>query len=517
MLRPRWGLLFCAGALALIAYALAMRSRWGLSNAGWLESGAWSATLDLSVVILGAVSLLMLGAALTLPRRQPGGWSEELSLYRSHSALCRENPRPEALRSLFAVMSDDAVRVAANLPDHSSAGRAAAAAELKQRNASATAPPAPSVPSFFGPEQLPRASDIVFGAGARMRSIVAALSVSGFAIAVGLLVWNYFGAQQLHAQALSAGISPSVLATFDGNPAVTDVPPELATFSEAHAIVFRTHLALIACGVWLFSWVLLKLAEWFRAYPVRVLLLRKFNERRLGVFYKRLLREELQPLGHVVALADKHVRRTMGSWLAHQFYVATSSFGGAIWVALTFPVVLVLRLFDRTRWGPAFVTTARDFRLLARRLYDRMELNVEASSVARAYLIRTSDAWWKLVADVLLRSADVIVLDLSNVTQGTAWEIETIGRLNLWSRVTCIAHADSVASATNLSDMFSANGATPFPNIFAYNSEGSITDRAAFREHLINALRASVQTRFAGHAAKQAHSVLPPATQLSEQ
>lgn len=494
-LRPRWSLLLGAAALALIATAFAMRSDWAPDNMRWLETSAWRATFDLAAVIVGGVSLLMLGSALLLPRRQFDGWSDEFALYRSRPALCRKNPNPATLRPLFAAMNDDAVRVASILPEHSSAGRAAAAAELAQRNASTTPPPLPSIPGFFGPEQLHRAADIVFGAGARTRMIVAGLSASGFAIAVGLLAWNYFGVQQLQAQALSAGISPSVFETFDGNPAVTDIPPELTAFSEAHAIVVRSKLALIACGVWLFSWVILKLAEWLRAYPVRVLLLRKFNERRLGITYKRLLREELQPLGHVVALADKHVRRTMSSWLAHQFYVATSSFGGAIWVALTFPVVLVLRLFDRTRWGPAFVTSARDFRLLARRLYDRMELNLETSSAARAYLIRTSDAWWKLVADVLLRSADVIVLDLSKVTQGTAWEIETIGRLNLWNRVTCIAHLDSVAAMDDLADMLSANGASS-PVIFSYDSEGRITDRTAFREHLINALRASVETKF---------------------
>lgn len=497
-LRPRWSLLLFGGSLIVIAAALELHPEWTAQGIGWLDASARSALVDLAVVLLGGASLLMLGAAFLLPKRpRSGRWTQELSLYRSRSALRAESPNPAALQRLFARMNDDAMRVAAILPSHSIAGRAAAAAELRRRNAPINSPLTPIVPGFFGREQLHRASEIVFGAAARTRAIAGGLSVFGFAIAVGLLVWNYFAAQHLKAQALSVGIPTSVFESFDGNPSVTVVPPELAAFPEAGAIVLRTNLALIACGIWLFSWVLLKVAQWFRAYPVRVLLLRKFNERHLGVLYKRLLREDLQALGHVVALSDKHVRRTMGSWFSHQFYVAASSFGGAIWVAITLPITLVLRLFDRTRWGPAVVTTARDFRLLARRLYDRMELNIETSTTARAYLVRTSDAWWKLVADVLLRSADVIVLDLSNVTQGTAWEIETIGRLNLWKRVACIAHGGSAAVATELEDTLSANGASPLPVVFSYDDAGRMIDRQGFREHLISALRASVEAKFA--------------------
>jgi hypothetical protein len=504
--RPRWVLFAWGSVLFATGLIFAIRPQHVFSQAETVFDSLPGLQTAVGFASLGllAAGFLMLTAALFLPARPSGDrWQEELALYRSIPALRAKRPNEAKVARLFARMPDDTLRVASILPSHSPAGRAAASEELARRNLPEDSRQALAVPGFFTPLQLPDMSRIVFGAGTRAREILAVLSALGFALALVMMAWNYFAAEGLQAKALGAGVSPMVVELFDGSPSVSQVPPELANFPEAYEIVLRNKVAYFAGGVWLLCWAAMRFAGWYRSHPLRVLLLRKFNDRRLGKTYKRLVREELQPLGHVIALADKHVQRPTSAWLMSQFIIATSSFAGVIWVILTFPVTLVLRMFDRTRWGPAFVASARDFRLLAHRLYDRMELNIETSVVARAYLVRTSDAWWKLVVELMMRSADIIILDVSKVTQGTAWEIETIERLQLWDRVVCIARDDSpVASA--LPEDVSSEVLQDFPTVFPYASYGRMIDRQKFREHLLGAVRASVEARFASQSETQA-------------
>ncbi len=497
--RLRWGL-FASGSILFAAgllFAIRPPAVLGWADDIFAKIPGSETAFDFASLGLLAASFFMVTAALFLPARpRDDRWHKRLALYRSRPVLRATKLDPVRVARLFSRMSDDALHVASILPSHSSAGRLAASEELARRNLPNGSYPKLSVPGFFTPLQLPNAPRIVFGAGASVRQILAGLSASGFAFALGMMIWNLVAAQDLQAKAISAGISPVVVETFDGSPSVTEVPTELAGFSEAHEIVLRTNIALYAGGLWIFSWAAMRFTGWYRAHPLRVLLLRKFNDRRLGKTYRRLVREELQPLGHVIALADKHVQRPASAWLASQFIIATSSFAGAIWVVLTFPVTLILRFFDRTRWGPAFVASARDFRLLAHRLYDRLELNVETSIVANAYLVRTSDAWWKLVVELMMRSADVIILDVSNVTQGTAWEIETIERLELWGRVVCIARDDSAAAATSSAGNISNDAARTLPPVFPYASYGRVIDQQQFRNRVLDAVQVSVQARF---------------------
>jgi hypothetical protein len=166
-----------------------------------------------------------------------------------------------------------------------------------------------------------------------------------------------------------------------------------------------------------------------------------------------------------------------------------------------FPFRLVilfgLRLTDRTRWGPAFVASARDFRLLARRLHDRFELNLEVTLAASAYLVRTTDFWWKDAIQLFMTSADVIVLDISQVTQGTSWEIEAISRLGLWDRVVMVANSERMAAAGSaLDDLAARPGSASAPDIaHVYAPSGLIVDREAFRADMFSALRQSVTAR----------------------
>jgi hypothetical protein len=135
------------------------------------------------------------------------------------------------------------------------------------------------------------------------------------------------------------------------------------------------------------------------------------------------------------------------------------------------------------------VGAPRDFRLLAKRLFDRLELNVETTFISKGYLVRTTDEWWRLVVRLMMDSADVIILDVSNVTEGTAWEIDALTRFGPWDRVLRVAFeaqaADAQAAVVN---------APPAP-LFTYRASGDLADGGAFREAPFAALEQSVRAR----------------------
>jgi formylglycine-generating enzyme required for sulfatase activity len=490
--RPRWRLLLAALALAG-AEALAL---WRLApliehpgddlvSLLLLLALVWSMFL-----CVFAVSMMLFAALFMAPRPDMGAWREVLSLYRAVPELRPTQPDAANLNAALKGLSDDALRVASVLPSHSEAGRLAAAQTLKDRGAASGRVPAPVVPGFFHQDQLDKAAGDLFGAREAVR--VTCLMIGGVAaiVTIAMLGWNYLAAPVLVDAATNAGVD---LEGFGQSKNFTDVPAALLSLPGAQSIAVRTKIGYVCMCIALLALLAGRFLAWVRAHPARVLLLRKFNEQRLGKYYKRLIREELQPLGHVVALSDKYVRRSMGAWLQTQFSTAASSIPGFIWVVVKFPILLLLRLTDRTRWGPAFIATPRDFRLLGQRLYDRMWLNLETSSLSLAYLIRTTDAWWKLVIEMLLRSADVVVLDLSYVTAGTAWEIDTIGALELWERVVCIAHDQEYAQAA--AALQNAFGDVPAPPILTYNSSGAFAEQKTFRDRLVAALQESVSSR----------------------
>ncbi|MEQ1608851.1 MAG: formylglycine-generating enzyme family protein [Hyphomonadaceae bacterium] len=448
------------------------------------------AFLPVSLVCMLGILMMLFAAVFMAPRPDAGAWRDILSLYRATPQLRQKQPDVAKLREA----SDDALRVASSLPSHSEAGRRAAAKLLMDRGAALTPVPVPVVPGFFYQDQLDKAAGDLFGARETVRATCLVIGGIAAAATIGILGWECFVATPaLVDAATKAGVDPAAMEGFGQGSNFTDVPAALLNFPEAQSIVWGTKIAF---GCFCFAVVAMLAGRWMawvRAHPARVLLLRKFNERKLGKYYKRLIREELQPLGHVVALSDKYVRRSMSEWLGKQVSTATSSIPGFIWVVIKFPILLLLRMTDRTRWGPAFIASPRDFRLLGRRLYDRMWLNLETSSFALAYLIRTTDAWWKLVIEMLLKSADVVVLDLSNVTQGTAWEIETIGAQKMWGRTVCIAHDQEYPqAAAALQNAF--GGASP-PPILTYDSGGAFAEQKIFRDRLVEALRDSVSSR----------------------
>ncbi|MEM8921829.1 MAG: hypothetical protein AAGB25_10675, partial [Pseudomonadota bacterium] len=201
---------------------------------------------------------------------------------------------------------------------------------------------------------------------------------------------------------------------------------------------------VVISGLVLFTLVWLASSA-LRRQPARLLLLRKFNDKELAKSMEHVITDELRPFGHIVTLSDKHIRRARFAWLT---YLIPTNFLSLALIFIWLPLRLILRQFNRSKHGAAFVGNARDYRNLAKRLRDRMALNMEVALTSKeAFIVRTDDDWWKLVVSLLMNSADVMVVDLSNVTQGTQWELERLDRLGFFERAVLTVRDDREAAA----------------------------------------------------------------------
>jgi hypothetical protein len=232
-------------------------------------------------------------------------------------------------------------------------------------------------------------------------------------------------------------------------------------------------------GVWFFATEL-------RRKPARVLLLRKFNVRALASALEKMLAQELRPYGHIASLSDKHIKRDSFGWLS----TALLSFSNplaALWFIVGAPLRFIWCLFDRSRMGPATVASARDYRHLAGRLRDRIGLNLQVALASKeAFLVRTSDAWWRMVIRLLLDSSDVVVVDLSQVSDGTAWELDVIREENAAARCVFVALWGKGEEAE------AALARLGFANpCHLYAPDGHMVKRAPFRAAMLEAMRAT--------------------------
>jgi len=420
------------------------------------------------------------------------GWRKKLSLMRTRGALARPSLRPGALR-LVGRLSDEALAAAAHNPAHSEADRAAARDEAQRRGLSLDDWRL-AVPGFLNAEALAKGERVFFGAGRALRRGFGLSILPTVLVIFALIGWAEPASERLIAAAEAAGlIDPDTAAGADlmfwSDAQGRDVLARLPASEDADrvrlgsALAYPSVLLFAACGL---AW---GGATALRRRPARILLLRRFNDARIAKGLGRFLSGELRPFGHVMSLSDKHLRRSRFGWVRLAILAPTNPLA-ALSLFLTIPV----RMIDRSRFGPAFVASAWDYRNLARRLRDRVGLNLQVAGTQKeAFLIRTSDTWWKMVVALLFDSCDAVVVDLSDVSAGTEWELERIRALEFAPATLLVTRADRAAYAA---DICRACGIEA--PLFAYDALGEVEDRAAFRAAMLAAMRAAAERRARG-------------------
>jgi hypothetical protein len=378
-------------------------------------------------------------------------WRKRLRHMRTIAALRGQGVDSSVLNGLDA----DALRAAADNPEHSDAGRAAAASALAARGE------APgrwrlAVPGFIRARDLARGQKLFFGWGRVVRKW------SGLLVYLPLL--------------LVLAVAFYLETTTTTSLAVV-APGALETLFGLIGAIF-----LVPLLTWFFASAL-------RRKPARVLLLRKFNVRAYAEPLERAISNEFRPFGHIASLSDKFIRRDLFGWLS----MATLSLGNplaAAWFVIGSPIRFLYRLFDRSGMGPAVVLNARDFRNLARRLRDRIGLNLQVAFTSKeAFLVRTSDAWWKQVVRLFFDSSDVILVDLTKVTSGTEWELDTIRDENFAARCVFIALWGQAEEAEATLRARGIANACHF-----YAPDGHMVDRQRFRAAMLGAMSATHPT-----------------------
>jgi hypothetical protein len=401
-----------------------------------------------------------------------GDWRVQARDMRTVPALRAAAPPAEAAERL----SDRALSAAAQNPDHSEAGRRAAAEAARARHVAIT-PWRLKVPGFIRPSDLAKGQRLFFGWGRRVRVWSGFAVLAMFAALLALAAWQ-IGVDEARIAEVTAQMDRCVSA---GQCTPQEAAAQIAALPEV------TPPAAIPLAIlWMLALIVWALATVLRRKPARVLLLRKFNKRALSEPLSRMLAQELRPYGHIATLSDKHIRRDAFGWVGGAILSLSNPLAFA-WFVLGLPVRFVWRLFDRSGMGPAVVLTARDYRNLARRLRDRLGLNAQVALVSKeAFMVRTSDAWWRMTVQLLMDSSDVIVVDLSHVTAGTAWELDVIQAANVVPRCVFVALWGKLEEAEA---ELRARGVTA--PVHHYAPDGEIQRRPAFRSAMLAAMRAA--------------------------
>lgn len=308
---------------------------------------------------------------------------------RTVRALREAAPDPGAAERL----SDRALVAAVENPDHSEAGRAAAAAALRARGL------APqrwrlAAPGFLRAEDLAKGERAFFGWSRTLRRGAAAIAALSF---VAFLV--------------------SLFA------ALSRVGPIALAIAGGAALLWLTLTAL-------------------RPHPARVVVLRRPT--RDAVSLRRMIGRELRAYGHVIALSegDEHA-------------------------------------------DP--ITNARQYRLFAQRLGDRLGLNLQAPlSRAETLACDPASGWRDLAVQLLTGSGDAVIVDLTHITDEPPPELAAITEQGIGPRCVFVAlwgKADAAEAALR-----AAGFAHP---CFYYAPDGEMQRRPLFRAALLDAMRAT--------------------------
>ncbi len=209
----------------------------------------------------------------------------------------------------------------------------------------------------------------------------------------------------------------------------------------------------------------------FRNRALRVLLLRPFGEKRMTRSLKRFVCKNVGRSGTVFTLSDRNFKPSILVTLLWRM----SSEG------LATITMFVLGPFLRASKRVASVKRERKFRKLQRHLLRKASPSYWSFlNGNQAFNVRSSDSWWQMCIHMLMHSSEIIVVDLSKVKEGTAWELEQLNAKNLLSKcLFIVGEKDMEMLAPVLQQYFPMNP----PTVYVYRANGVLKDKRAFDAH----------------------------------
>jgi hypothetical protein len=225
----------------------------------------------------------------------------------------------------------------------------------------------------------------------------------------------------------------------------------------------------------------------------RVLLLRPFGEARMTAALKGVVTKHLGPAAYVYTLSDRNYKPNLLLALLERIIDS---------------VAVVLGPLLRPSYRITSVKDERTFFILAAFVTKKLKPSVlSLQSGNQGFNIRSTDSWWKRCIDLLMRSCDVIVMDLSRVSKGSAWEIAQLADRGLLAKSILIAQKGYEAEGLAYLRRMSTDGVKAPIFVFDENAdfENSEEFETTFRQRLYDAAsqwgaaRAAPDTNFPEH------------------
>lgn len=205
----------------------------------------------------------------------------------------------------------------------------------------------------------------------------------------------------------------------------------------------------------------------------RILLLRPFGEKKMTSTLRRFVRKNLGPAGYTFTLSDRNYKP---SFVDSKVFRILS---GGFETVFQFAVGSIFANSHRI----AAVKNDKTFFRSCRALTQKFTLSYWSFITSgQAFNIRTTDAFWQLCIQMLMHSCDVVVVDLSRVKAGTAWEINELHERDLRARCMFVVSEDNKAEIGEvLAQHFSRHAPPP---VYVYRRNGQLLDKPQFDAEL---------------------------------
>jgi len=184
--------------------------------------------------------------------------------------------------------------------------------------------------------------------------------------------------------------------------------------------------------------------------PHRIVVFRRFHTRYESRVLRRIAAQFFGRFGHVFTLADSQI---------HQ----------RLWLRI--PVVLGQLSF--LQFHLQTVHSERGLGRLRRLLGRRWRLNLNwMVSFRKIFPVVSSDEFWQPCVEALLENADLVVMDISSLSDSLDWEIAQCSRRGLLPKTVLLIHQDHAADGDARRETFEKQLGPAMESLFRYGDKG---------------------------------------------
>ena len=191
----------------------------------------------------------------------------------------------------------------------------------------------------------------------------------------------------------------------------------------------------------------------------QILVFRKFHHDNSSKGIRKIVRKNLGKFGHVFTLADSKIKV---SW----------------YVKLPMLIGQTSLFHFRQRK----ISNTKDLDKFKEVIKKKGWLNVNwLLSATKIFPVRTSDDYWEETVLLLLEKVELILFDLSQITEAIEWELERIAKMGLFKKVVFIAPQEVIPHAKNYQEKYSILFRKNIP-LFFINKKNQLVDPALFEK-----------------------------------